>query len=254
MTQNERLVYLIQYLLAEHQLEMTLPKDHDALFSLYRRLVNIREAKPVSPVFLQVHDAMLQEENRRKGIVDLTEHTEKLVVWRGDITRLKVDAIVNAANHQMEGCFIPEHTCIDNCIHTYAGIELRYACHELMRSKHYFEPAGQAIMTKGYQLPCRYILHTVGPMVQGDVTDKMQQELASCYRSCLELAAAYQLKRIAFCCISTGVFQFPRALAAQIAVSTVQKWLSQSGLEQVIFTVYTDADEALYRSLLSARQ
>ena len=174
-----------------------------------------------------------------------------LYLWQGDITRLAADAVVNAANSGMTGCYVPNHTCIDNCIHTFAGVQLRLACAGQMRAQGQEEPAGQAKITPGYNLPARYVLHTVGPIVQDTVTKEDEKTLASCYRSCLALAESCHLKSIAFCCISTGIFHFPNRRAAEIAVSTVKAYLAEhhSGLK-VIFNVFKDEDYDIYRELL----
>lgn len=249
MIQNERLIYLINYLLKERNLDIKLPKEHDELFSLYRALVNTRKAKQISQGFLDLQDEMLQEENRRKGIVSIDEN-HNMILWKGDITRLNVDAIVNAANNQMEGCFIPGHYCIDNAIHTYAGVQLRNDCHQFMQKQGFLEPTGKAKITKAYNLPCRYVLHTVGPVIRGNVTKKDEALLASCYECCLRLAETYYLKTVAFCCISTGVFHFPHDRAAQIAVKTVKEYLKNSKIEKVIFNVFKEEDEYVYQQLL----
>ncbi len=250
MKQNERLTYLVKYLLEEISLDRDIPQNHDELFQLYRSLVNIREAKPIAQEFLNIQDEMLQEENQRKGIVSFDNMKEQIIVWKGDITRLKVDAIVNAANIQMEGCFVPGHHCIDNAIHTYAGVQLRNDCHEMMKKQGFLEPTGKAKITKAYNLPCLYILHTVGPMINGQVTPRDEFLLASCYESCLRLADRHGIKTIAFCCISTGVFHYPQEQAAKIAIKTVQEYLKDSKIEKVIFNVFTDEDEHIYSKLL----
>ncbi|WP_294581304.1 protein-ADP-ribose hydrolase [uncultured Thomasclavelia sp.] len=250
MDQIERLKYLITYLSEEAKIEIDISTNHDDLFNLYRALVNIREAKAIDSEFLKVQDAMLQVENTNKGIVSFEDNDDQLLVWKGDITRLKVDAIVNAANNRMEGCFVPGHHCIDNAIHSYAGIQLRNKCHEIMNKQKYLEPTGKAKITKGYNLPCKYILHTVGPIITGKVSKKDEDLLASCYQSCLRLAEAYGLKTVAFCCISTGVFHFPQKLAAKIAIETVRDYLKNSSIEKVIFNVFKDEDEKIYQSLL----
>lgn len=249
MNQNERLTYLIKYLLEEKHLNRDIPHDHGELFALYRALVNIREAKAISKEFLTIQDDMLQEENKRKGIVSFDED-HKIILWKGDITRLKVDAIVNAANNQMEGCFVPGHHCIDNAIHTYAGVQLRNDCHQMMQKQRYLEPTGKAKITRAYNLPCRYVLHTVGPIIRGSVTKKDEALLASCYESCLRLAETYHLKTVAFCCISTGVFRFPNDRAAQIAIQTVKNYLKNSKIEKIVFNVFKDEDEMIYQQLL----
>lgn len=250
MNQKERLISLIDYLMRERQIDIEIPKNEDDLFQLYRALVNTREALPISKEFLKIQNEMLQEENRRKGIISFDNINESIIIFKGDMTRLKVDAIVNAANDQMEGCFIPGHTCIDNAIHTYAGIQLRNDCHELMKRQGFLEPTGKAKITKAYNLPCLYVLHTVGPIIKGKVTKKEENLLVSCYESCLRLAEKHNLKSIAFCCISTGVFHFPNERAAELAVKTVKKYLKNSTIKTVIFNVFKDKDELIYQKLL----
>lgn len=251
MNQKERLTYLVTNLLKEKDIDVTIPDSHDELFQLYRSLVNIREAGYISQEFLTIQDQMLQEENKKKGIVTFENNKDQILVWKGDITRLKVDAIVNAANNQMEGCFVPGHHCIDNAIHTFAGIQLRNDCHQMMKRQGYLEPTGKAKITKAYNLPCKYILHTVGPIIKGSVTKKEERLLASCYENCLRLSEQYQLKTIAFCCISTGVFHFPKEDAAKIAIKTVNEYLKNSTIEKVIFNVFQDEDEQIYLNLLN---
>lgn len=251
MNQKERLTYLVTNLLKEKNIDVTIPDSHDELFQLYRSLVNIREARYISQEFLTIQDQMLQEENKKKGIVTFENNKDQILVWKGDITRLKVDAIVNAANNQMEGCFVPGHHCIDNAIHTFAGIQLRNDCHQMMKRQGYLEPTGKAKITKAYNLPCKYILHTVGPIIKGSVTKKEERLLASCYENCLRLSEQYQLKTIAFCCISTGVFHFPKEDAAKIAIKIVNEYLKNSTIEKVIFNVFQDEDEQIYLNLLN---
>lgn len=253
MNQIERLTFLVQYLLDEKNMKIDIPEEHQDLFDLYRALVNVREAGEVSQDFLSIQAEMLQEENMKKAIVSFEDKIDQMIIWRGDITRLKVDAIVNAANNQMEGCFVPGHQCIDNAIHTYAGVQLRNDCHHLMQQQGYLEPTDQAKITKAYNLPSQYILHTVGPIIRGTVTHKDEVLLASCYESCLRLAEQYQVKSIAFCCISTGVFHFPHNRAAQIAVATVENYLKHSTIEKVIFNVFKEEDEKIYRQLLDKK-
>ena len=176
----------------------------------------------------------------------------KIVLWQGDITTLRCDAIVNAANSQLLGCFSPCHSCIDNIIHTMSGVQLRLACHELMQAQGHEEPAGQAKITPGFNLPAKYVLHTVGPIIHDEVTPEAEALLASCYRSCLALAEQKELSSIAFCCISTGVYSFPRERAAEIAVGTVEEYLRKgTRIRRVIFNVFTDADLEIYWKLLS---
>ena len=204
--------------------------------------------------FLKTQDEYLQAEIAAKGITDIDDLTPvqpRLYLWQGDITTLRCDAIVNAANSGMTGCYIPNHRCIDNAIHTFAGVELRLACAELMRQQGYPEPTGQAKITQAFNLPCRYVLHTVGPIINGSVTKADEELLASCYRSCLELAAENNLESVAFCCISTGEFHFPNELAAEIAIETVKEFLKkQTSVKKVIFNVFKDLDKAIYEKLL----
>ena len=256
MTQAQRRLFLIQSLLNERpscQKQM-IPADSERQKTLLRGLMNVRRAYPIGAEFLQVQDAYLQGEAAAKGITDVADLTPVqpgLYLWQGDITTLKCDAIVNAANSGMTGCYVPNHRCIDNAIHTFAGVELRLACEELMEQQGYPEPTGQAKITPAFNLPCKYVLHTVGPIIDGRVTKEDEALLASCYRSCLELAAEKGLKSVAFCCISTGEFHFPNALAAQIAVKTVREFLSgNTSVRKVIFNVFKDLDRQIYEELL----
>lgn len=256
MTQTERRKYLIRELLREQPQyrNMEIPESAQDQKSLLRSLFNIRMPEPVSEEFLQVQDAYLQGEAAEKGVTDLADLTpieEGIYLWQGDITTLKCDAIVNAANSQMLGCFYPCHGCIDNAIHTFSGVQLRAACADLMKEQGHSEPTGTAKITPAYNLPCRYVLHTVGPIITGVVTKKDEQLLASCYRSCLELAEENQVESIAFCCISTGEFHFPNKRAAEIAVKTVREYRRerQSKME-VIFNVFKETDLRIYRQLL----
>jgi O-acetyl-ADP-ribose deacetylase (regulator of RNase III) len=255
MTQDERLDYLLRYLLEEEK-EYTDIRVPDGLAEkrrLLRSLMNVRPPAPVSEDFLRVQDAYLGARLAGRGITRLTDLTPvqpDLYLWQGDITTLAADAIVNAANSRMLGCFVPCHGCIDNAIHTWAGVQLRLECARLMAGQEE-EPAGSAKLTKAYNLPCRYVLHTVGPIISGTVTRADCDLLEICYRSCLELAAENGLGSIAFCCISTGEFHFPNELAAQIAIETVREWKrkNQNKIE-VIFNVFKDSDYAIYRRLL----
>ena len=256
MTQKERLVFLINYLIDENNelKSIDIPAQDTERKRLLRSLMNIRPPKTVSKEFLEVQDAYLQEECTGKGIISLSDiplAQPGIYLWQGDITRLSVDAIVNAANSAMLGCFVPCHGCIDNAIHSAAGIGLRLECFRIMEKQKTEEPTGKAKITKAYNLPCRYVLHTVGPIIHGAVTVKDCDLLSECYRSCLELAAAYQLKTIAFCCISTGEFHFPNEKAAAIAIQTVQDYQrkNQNGLE-VVFNVFKDSDYQIYKQLL----
>ena len=258
MNQSEKRLFLIQTLLKEktEYRDMDIPKDSDGQKILLRGLMNVRRAYPIGAEFLQVQDEYLQGETTAKGVTDIAELTPiqpGLYLWQGNITTLKCDAIVNAANSGMTGCYIPNHRCIDNAIHTYAGVELRLACENLMEQQGYPEPTGQAKITPAFNLPCRYVLHTVGPIINERVTKEDEELLASCYRSCLELAAENGLESVAFCCISTGEFHFPNELAAKIAVRTVKDFLKkQTSVKKVIFNVFKDLDKAIYEKLLRA--
>lgn len=221
-----------------------------------RALMNIHSGEGLSPEFFALQDAELTKQNEKKGRVELSEIppsplSPHLRVWRGDITRLAVDAIVNAANSQLLGCFQPLHNCIDNIIHSCAGLQLRAECRRLMEAQGHEEPAGSAKITRAYNLPASWVLHTVGPIVEGARPTALQcRQLAGCYTSCLKLAMRRGLRSVAFCCISTGVFHFPQDLAAQIAVETVRGFLCGRHFATVIFDVFTDTDETLYRALL----
>ncbi|MCD8222973.1 MAG: protein-ADP-ribose hydrolase [Clostridiales bacterium] len=256
MTQDERRIYLIRSLLAEdvRYQGMEIPTDVPQQKRLLRALFNVRMPRPVSQDFLTVQDAYLQEATRQKGITDVSDLTpvqEGIYLWQGDITTLRCGAIVNAANSQMLGCFCPNHGCIDNAIHTYAGIQLRAACAELMTKQGHEEETGVAKITPAFNLPCDYVLHTVGPIVSSWLTRKDKELLASCYRSCLELAEENGIPSVAFCCISTGEFHFPNDKAAQIAVNTVKEYREQTHSKiEVIFNVFKDIDLQIYRNLL----
>ena len=256
MNQSERRTILIQVLLKEHPeyQELRIPADADTQRQLLRGLLNIREPRRIGTDFLQIQDAYLQEETAAKGITDaadLMPLQPGLYLWQGDITTLKCDAIVNAANSDMTGCYCPNHSCIDNAIHTYAGVQLRLACAEIIDRQGHPEPTGQAKITAAFDLPCRYVLHTVGPIINGRVTKADKELLSSCYRSCLELAAEKGLESVAFCCISTGEFHFPNQLAAEIAVQTVKEFLqTPTSIKKVIFNVFKDMDKKIYERLL----
>ena len=258
MNQAERRLYLIQYLLREEirYRNPQIPADSEGQQRLLRSLMNVRMPEPISAEFLKIQDEYLQARNAERGITDAeslspTASDPRLFIWRGDITTLQCDAIVNACNNQMLGCFSPLHACIDNFIHTYAGIQLRLKMNEIMKKQGHLEPTGQAKITSGYNLPATYILHTVGPIIRGDVTKEDEELLASCYRECLKLAAEHGVKSIAFCCLSTGVFCFPQQRAAQIAVQTVREFLDQdSRIEKVIFNVFKQEDDEIDHELL----
>jgi O-acetyl-ADP-ribose deacetylase (regulator of RNase III) len=256
MNQSERRLFLIERLLAEEPRyrKMKIPSDAAEQKRLLRSLLNLRPPGEIAADFLDVQDAYLREETQRKGVTALSELSPvlpELYLWQGDITTLAADAIVNAANSGMTGCYQPCHSCIDNCIHTYAGVQLRNRCAEIMAEQGCEEPVGLAKITPGYNLPCRYVIHTVGPVVQDRLTKRHEEELASCYRSCLEAAAANGCGSVAFCCVSTGLFGFPPERAAEIAVETVKRYKAETNSRmEVIFNVFRDNDYQIYRNLL----
>lgn len=256
MTQEERLDYLLKYLLSERKeyADIRVPDKLSEKRRLLRSLMNVRPPAPIREDFLKVQDAYLTKRHAERGITKLEELSQVqhgLYLWQGDITTLCVDAIVNAANSQMLGCFVPCHGCIDNAIHTYAGVQLRLECAEIMHRQGHEEETGQAKLTKAYNLPCRYVLHTVGPIIHGTVTEQDKKLMADCYRSCLDLAAENGLHSIAFCCISTGEFHFPNELAAEIAIQTVSEWQQKHPDRiEVIFNVFKDSDYEIYKRLL----
>lgn len=267
MTREERVDSLVRYLKNENESYQALPEpvNYAGKRRMLRSLMNVRRPGEASDEFLKAQDELLTEEAAGKGIVPCEDipviadlyscvgikNGDRISLWRGDITRLAVDAIVNAANSQLLGCFVPCHGCIDNAIHSAAGIQLRNECAEIMNIQGHEEPTGKAKITKGYNLPAKYVLHTVGPIVGIQVTDKQKEELKSCYLNCLKLAQKEGLKSVAFCCISTGEFHFPNKLAAQIAVETVDRYLSESGIERVIFNVFKEEDFNIYKKLFS---
>lgn len=258
MNQNERRLWLINELMKEddYYCNYDIPSDEKGQKDFLRALMNVRNPKDISEEFLEIQDEYLGEDNATHGYVSIdelkpVESNPNLYIWQGDITRLKVDAIVNAANSQLCGCFQPLHNCIDNIIHSKAGIQLRLKCADIMKKQGYEEPVGQAKITLAYNLPCEYVIHTVGPIVQGPLTKKHEELLASCYRSCLDIAAENGVKTIAFCCISTGVFMFPNQRAAEIAVGTVKKWLNTMNSDMnIIFNVFKDIDLDIYDKIL----
>ncbi len=250
--QREKREFLIQKLIDEQPRyrDLRIPVDEAEQKALLRSLMNVRPPLPIEDDFLTVQDTYLREETSRKGITDiadLTPATPGIYLWQGDITTLKCGAIVNAANSGMTGCYVPCHGCIDNAIHTYAGVQLRLACAELMKKQGYEEPTGQAKLTPAYNLPCDYVIHTVGPIIHGHVTRRDRELLASCYRSCLELAQQNGINSVAFCCISTGEFHFPNKEAAKIAVDTVRQYRRNT---EVVFNVFKNVDYEIYRELL----
>jgi O-acetyl-ADP-ribose deacetylase (regulator of RNase III) len=262
MDRNKNISLVIRRLIAEHPdaASYTIPTSLEERQSMLRALLNVRPPQPIDEELLATQDLELQAQLADKGIVKIediapSQFDERLYLWQGDITRLQVDAIVNAANSALLGCFVPNHRCIDNAIHSAAGIQLRLACQEIMGKQCYPEPTGQAKITPGFNLPSRYVLHTVGPIVSNGAPNKEQcDELSSCYRECLKLADRYDLSSVAFCCISTGVFGFPQEPAASIALSAVRKYLDNTPgthIHTVIFNVFKDEDYEIYQKLLS---
>ena len=263
MTQNQRLDYLVEEFKTDsvQYKDLETPKDTEGKRRILRSLMNIRMPKAFSYDVLAVQDEYLTGRAEEKGIVrlsDIPEIRDGLSVWQGDITRLAVDAIVNAANSQMLGCFVPMHTCIDNCIHTFAGIQLRAECNRQMnqlRAKYgpdYEQPTAVPMLTDGYNLPAKKVIHIVGPIVGARLTKALEQDLADCYKNTLDLCLENGIKSVAFCCISTGVFRFPNKRAAEIAVQTVTGWLTEypDAMERVIFNVFKDEDKTYYETEL----
>lgn len=251
MTHKEKKMYLINRLLSEQAQYKGVQVSSEEMEQsrLLRSLMNVRYPNPIDEDFLEVQDDYLQAVTMQKGITDFSELNpieDGVYLWKGDITTLKCDAIVNAANSGMTGCYCPCHGCIDNAIHTYAGIQLRLECAAIMEKQGYAEPTGRAKITRAYNLPCKYVLHTVGPIIRDIVTSEDEELLASCYRSCLELAKENNIKSVAFCCISTGEFHFPNELAAEIAIETISK---HKGEIEVIFNVFKDTDYEIYQRL-----
>ena len=258
-TQDQRLDYLVEAFKADsvQYRDLPTPADAEGKRRILRSLMNIRMPERMDEAIIAVQNEYLRERIRENGIVapaDIPEVRDGLSIWKGDITRLAVDAIVNAANSQMLGCFVPMHTCIDNCIHTYAGVQLRAECArqmERLRSKYgqgYEQPTAVPMLTDGYNLPSKKVIHIVGPIVEGSLTDELEKDLAACYRNVLDMCLYNDLRSVAFCCISTGVFHFPNERAAEIAVRTVTGWLSEheDGMDRVIFNVFNDRDRSYY--------
>lgn len=262
-TQEERLDYLVEQFKADSDeyKDLQTPKDIEGKKRILRSLVNVRMPRKMDESILTVQDEYLQERIRENGIVELSDIPiirDGLSIWQGDITRLAVDAIVNAANSQMLGCFVPMHTCIDNCIHTFAGVQLRAECNRQMNQlrirygRDYEQPTAVPMLTDAYNLPAKKIIHIVGPIVQYKLTSALEKDLADCYRNTLDMCKENGLKSVAFCCISTGVFHFPNNRAAEIAVSTVEKWIADNPgvIERVIFNVFKDEDKKYYEELI----
>ena len=272
MSQTERLNYLVEEFKEDsiQYKDMETPKDTEGKKRILRSLMNIRMPRRMDARVTEVQDEYLKERIRENGIVMLSEiptiadqgsthaFADHISIWQGDITRLAVEAIVNAANSQMLGCFVPMHTCIDNCIHTFAGIQLRAECNRQMnqlRAKYgpdYEQPTAVPMLTDGYNLPAKKIIHIVGPIVEGRLTKDLEQDLAACYKNTLDMCMENGLHSVAFCCISTGVFRFPNKRAAEIAVQTVTEWLSEhpDAMERVIFNVFKDEDKTYYETEL----
>ena len=264
VTQEERLDYLVEIFKrdSDDYKDLEIPKNVEEKRRVLRSLMNIRMPKEMDLAVISVQDDYLKERINENGIVKLSEipiARDGLSIWQGDITRLAVDAIVNAANSQMLGCFVPMHTCIDNCIHTFAGIQLRQECNRRMNilknryGMDYEQPTAVPMLTDAYNLPAKKVIHIVGPIVNYKLTPDLENDLADCYRNTLDMCAENGLKSVAFCCISTGVFNFPNDRAAEIAVKTVTTWLSEhpGKMERVIFNVFKDEDKTIYEKLLS---
>ena len=253
MDRLENLKNIIMYLMADNRVSHRIPSSLEERQRMMRALMNVWEPRPISEDFLKMQDAELQIQREDKGVVeisDITPQTSDIRLWQGDITRLKLDAIVNAANAQALGCWAPLHNCIDNCIHSAAGIQLRKECADKMQGR--LLATSDAFITKGYNLPAKHVIHTVGPIIPDGIPTKEQEEqLAQCYRSCLDLAEQNGLESIAFCCISTGVFHFPNQRAAEIAIETVKSYPRHS-LKTIVFNVFLDKDRDIYEQLLGA--
>lgn len=274
MNQEERLEFLVEKFKEDsvRYRNIDVPHDREGKRTVLRSLMNIRMPGEMDEETLKIQDEYLTGRAREKGIVSLEDiptvyealnsrhrHKDKLSIWQGDITRLETGAIVNAANSQMLGCFVPMHTCIDNCIHTFAGVQLRSACNKYMNDmrkrygQNYEEPTGEAFLTRGYNLPAQWVIHTVGPIVEGRLKDRHRNDLKKCYQSIMECCVKNNIRSVAFCCISTGVFRFPNSEAAEIAVDTVSEFLDMNGeaFDRVVFNVFKDVDKEIYEGLLS---
>ena len=262
-TQDQRLEYLVEAFKADsaEYKDLQTPDDREGKRRILRSLMNTRMPGQLPDAVLQVQDEYLTGRAEEKGIVQLSDIPvirDSLSIWQGDITRLAVDAIVNAANSQMLGCFIPMHTCIDNCIHSFAGVQLRAECNRKMNAlrirygRDYEQPTAVPMLTDAYNLPAKKVIHIVGPIVQYRLTPALEKELADCYRNALDLCLVSGLKSVAFCCISTGVFHFPNKRAAEIADETVTAWLSEHPgmMERVIFNVFKEEDRTYYEELI----
>ena len=256
----EKLDYLIRYLIEESNRE-DLKYYSGNKKTLYRALVNVREAHPISEEFLKAEDEYLKEELSKVEVADVDKlktiseiipssnlkNKNRICLWRGDITKIKIGAIVNAGNSVGLGCFLPNHICIDNQINTFAGVRLRLACNEIMKKLNYNLETGKAIITKGFNLPAEFVIQTVGPIIEYEVTKEKEEELSNCYKNSLELAIQNNIKTIAFPCISTGVFRFPKEEASKIAIKTVDEFLnSNKEIEKVVFNLWSEEDVEVY--------
>lgn len=272
MTQDERLCYLVEAFRAESEEYKQLRGSNRAeMQTILHALMNVRAPGEMDQAVLEIQDTYLRQRAVEKGIVTLQDiptvkdqygihgtFADTMSLWQGDITRLGVDAIVNAANEQMLGCFRPMHNCIDNCIHTFAGVQLRAECDRQMQQLRrryggdYVQPTAVPMLTDAYNLPAKKVIHVVGPIVSGKLTRALEQSLSDCYRNVLDMCLENGLSSVAFCCISTGVFAFPNSRAAEIAVETVTAWLTDhpNAMERVIFNVFKDEGLGHYEALL----
>ena len=247
---------LLRFLLRERGMIAAFSAGYARKRALVREYMNRRAPIPVPQEILQVQDALFWTESVERGIVpaqELPESLDGISLWQGDICRLSADGIVNAANKSLLGCFLAGHACIDNVIHSYAGMQLRNACAKLIAEQDgREEECGNAKITLAYNLPSKYVLHTVGPMVGRELTEKHRADLRSCYTACLNLAAERGLESVAFCCISTGVFNFPRGEAAEIATGAVVNWKMRhrETKMKVIFNTFLPEDTRIYREIL----
>lgn len=251
---NELCDLLLKFLLKERGMIAAFNTPYESKRSVMRAYMNERSPLPIPPSILEAQDELFWHETLKRGVIHvstLKKKDQKMLLWQGDITRLDADAIVNAANADLLGCFIPEHNCIDNIVHSKAGMQLRRDCATIMSYQGESEPIGEVKVTIGYNLPCKYVFHTVGPMTTKEVSEEDKANLRSCYISCLDQAKVMQLKSIAFCCISTGIFNFPKAQAAEIAVGAVKNWLLKNPDADltVVFDVYSDDDAKVYEDI-----
>lgn len=258
MNRESAVQFLIEELIEVNKLEIQIPEEYTGKRNLLRSLMNITSPIQLSKEFYRIQDELLTRELNDKIITQVneidTKLDERIFLWKGDITTLAVDAIVNAANSKLLGCFIPMHKCIDNAIHSASGMELRNECNKIMEKQGYDESTGEAKITKGFNLPAKYVIHTVGPIITDKVTAFQEWQLASCYEACLERAKEIEeIKTIAFCCISTGEFHFPKKRAAEIALKTVLNYLNTKShnIEKVIFNVFGEEDFNVYKKLFS---